>query len=93
MKNFNKLNFETRFKELETKKFYRVTSIDFDEKVVTGIAIGGKEEKLFPMEKVRLSAFTRFYDKRNRKIFGNMLVIANLENDSILGSVINSRGV
>lgn len=48
MKNFNKLNFETRFKELETKKFYRVTSIDFDEKVVTGIALGGKEEKLFP---------------------------------------------
>lgn len=93
MKNFNELNFETRFKELETKKFYRVTSIDFDEKVVTGTSIVGKEEKLFPMEKVRLSAFTRFYDRKNRKIFENMLVIANLENDSILGSVINSRGV
>lgn len=93
MKNFNKLNFETRFKELETKKFYRVTSIDFDEKVVTGIAIGGKEEKLFPMEKVRLSAFTRFYDRKNRKIFENMLVIAKLEDSSLLGSVINTRGI
>lgn len=93
MKNFNKLNFEIRFKELETKKFYRVTSIDFDEKVVTGIAIGGKEEKLFPMEKVRLSAFTRFYDRKNRKIFENMLVIAKLEDSSLLGSVINTRGI
>ena len=67
MKNFNKLNFETRFKELETKKFYKVASIDFDEKVVTGTSIVGKEKKLFPIEKVRLSSFTRHYDKKNKK--------------------------